>query len=58
MITEDQLIPGTKFSTPYEDNGTVVTKPDKAGCFVGINSDGIKCTYSVQLVSKIFDTKE
>lgn len=53
MVTKDQITPGTKFSTPYEDNCTVVTQVDGLGCFVGIDSDGVKCTYFIEMVTKI-----
>lgn len=41
---------GQRFDTPFENGCIVVTSPDETGSFIGLDSDGEACSYSVDMV--------
>jgi hypothetical protein len=44
---------GARFSTLYESGCIVVTLPDTDGNFIGTDSDGVDCSYSIGMVVNI-----
>lgn len=47
------LIPGAVFSTPFESGCLVVSAPDDEGSFDALDSDGVLCRFSLQMVEQV-----
>lgn len=46
-----ELIEGTEFDTPFERGCIVVTLPDGLGTFIALDSDGVECEFTLDMVA-------
>lgn len=49
---------GDVFDTPFERSCEVVTAPDANGNFEGIDSDGARAQFSVEMISRVLSAPE
>lgn len=55
-IGPERIVPGAVFSTPFESGCVVVTTPDDYGNFDALDSDGVRCQFTLAMVVAL--TKE
>jgi len=48
------IIEGTIFDTEFESNCLALTMPDVDGGFVGMDSDGMLCDYTLAMVTRTY----
>jgi hypothetical protein len=47
------LQPGVRFDTEFDRNCEVITPPNEHNDFTAFDSDHVKCTFNVEMVTKI-----
>lgn len=45
------ISPGQTFNTKYESGCKAITEPDENGQFTGLDSDGVECDFSVEMIA-------
>ena len=53
MTVSERLQPGRIFATPAEVGCVVLTTPDDLGTFDGLDSDGVRCSFHVDMVIRV-----
>jgi len=53
VIDPAQLLPGTRFDTPFESGCVVWSRPDDDGEFLAHDSDNVLCAYNVVMVTRV-----
>jgi hypothetical protein len=53
MVAAELLTVGMQFATPFEAGCVVTTLPDKDGDFLAFDSDGVECSFHVNMVERI-----
>lgn len=52
-MTGDQIVPGAVFDTPFESGCVVDTEPNADGHFDAYDSDGVLCSFTLAMVTRV-----